>query len=104
VLAGWKIVDLPIVVPYTGEEEETVLAKFKVKLYRFRNEEWKERGVGILKFLKHNETDWIRIIMRAEKIGKIRLNHRVVKQDNICELKQHFNEKAWLWSADDYSE
>jgi hypothetical protein len=57
-----------------------------------------------MKFLKHNETHWTRIIMRAEKIGKIRLNHRVIRQNNLCSLKQHTTEKAWLWSADDYSE
>jgi hypothetical protein len=44
---------LPEVAVKTGEEDEIELHKFRTKLYRNRDNEWKERGVGDLKFLKH---------------------------------------------------
>jgi len=47
----YKLIDLPEVPKMTGEEEETVLGEFRCKLYRWRNKEWKERGLGDLKIL-----------------------------------------------------
>lgn len=59
-----KICDLPEIPVVTGEEDEEELAKFRSKIYRWRGE-WKERGVGELKFLKHKKTNLIRILVRA---------------------------------------
>jgi Ran-binding protein 1 len=70
----WKLVDLPEVAVRTGEEDEIELNKFRTKLYRMRDNEWKERGVGDLKFLKHKETGKIRIVMRQDKTLLIKLN------------------------------
>lgn len=49
----------------------------KAKLYRFDKEgnQWKERGVGTLKLLKHKESDKIRLVMRQNKTLKICANH-----------------------------
>ena len=40
----------------TGEEDETVIYCQRAKLYRYepQTKEWKERGVGDFKILKHN--------------------------------------------------
>jgi len=34
----------------TGEEDEETLTKFRTKLYRWNDSQWKERGAGDLKF------------------------------------------------------
>jgi len=46
----------------TGEEGEETLYSHRAKLYRFDTEtkEWKERGVGDIKILKHRETAKLR--------------------------------------------
>jgi len=46
-------VNLPEVAPLTGEEEEDEVTKFRAKLYRWKDGEWKERGLGDLRLLKH---------------------------------------------------
>ena len=53
------------------------LARSKCKLYRFDNEnnEWKERGIGIVKLLQHKENKKVRLLMRQDKTLKIRANH-----------------------------
>ena len=68
-------VSLPEMPVTTGEEEEDVVAKFRSKVYRWREKQWKERGIGELKFLRHQKTQRIRILMRQEKTLKIVANH-----------------------------
>lgn len=76
VLGDWKpTIELPEIQTVTGEEEDEEMTKFRVKLYRWRDAQWKERGVGDLKFLKHKTTNKIRVIMRADKTGKVVANH-----------------------------
>lgn len=59
----------------TGEESEEVLYKHRCKLFRFRDEQWKERGTGDVKLLKHREMGKVRVLMRQEKTLKITANH-----------------------------
>jgi hypothetical protein len=49
----------------------------KCKLYRFEaaGNEWKERGLGVVKLLQHKANKKIRLLMRQEKTLKIRANH-----------------------------
>lgn len=70
----YKLVDLPEVPKFTGEEDEEVLAEFRSKLYRWRNKEWKERGLGDLKVLKNKETQLIRLLMRQDNTKKVIAN------------------------------
>lgn len=44
----------------TGEEEEAVLYSHRAKLFRFADAEWKERGLGDVKILKHKQTAKLR--------------------------------------------
>lgn len=48
----------------------------KSKAYRFDDsaKEWKEKGVGPLKFLKHKESKKVRLLMRRDKTLKICAN------------------------------
>lgn len=63
--------------PSMRENSSPLLSDRRAKLYRFSPEEkeWKERGVGELKFLQHRDTKKIRILMRRDKILKICANH-----------------------------
>lgn len=44
----------------TGEEDEEVLYCHRAKLFRFADKEWKERGLGDIKILKHKDTGKLR--------------------------------------------
>ncbi len=44
--------------------------KLRAKLYRFREDMFKERGTGNIKMMRHKETKKVRVIMRQEKTLK----------------------------------
>lgn len=49
----------------------------RAKLFKFDRDarEWKERGTGDVKFLKHKESKKIRLVMRRDKTHKVCANH-----------------------------
>eukprot|EP01000_Liburna_glaciale_P002606 NODE_174_length_1465_cov_547.638418_g107_i0.p1 GENE.NODE_174_length_1465_cov_547.638418_g107_i0~~NODE_174_length_1465_cov_547.638418_g107_i0.p1 ORF type:complete len:456 (-),score=114.10 NODE_174_length_1465_cov_547.638418_g107_i0:97-1443(-) len=68
----------------TGEEDEELLWDCElVKLYRFVDSQWKERGKGSLKFLKHKNTGKIRLLMRQAVTLKICANHLIPADQTI---------------------
>ncbi|XP_019427271.1 PREDICTED: ran-binding protein 1 homolog a-like [Lupinus angustifolius] len=71
------IVRLEEVSVTTGEENEDTILDLKSKLYRFDKDgnQWKERGAGTVKFLKHKVTGKVRLLMRQSKTLKICANH-----------------------------
>lgn len=42
----------------------------RCKLYRMRDEQWKERGTGNCKLMRHKENKKVRFVMRQEKTLK----------------------------------
>ncbi|KAG6452625.1 hypothetical protein O3G_MSEX007721 [Manduca sexta] len=84
----------------TGEENEIELYGHRAKLYRFIAGEWKERGIGIVKILKHKETGKLRVVMRREQVLKICLNHAFTPEITYTPK----DEKTWLFAANDFSE
>merc|ERR1719424_1619256 len=54
-----------------GEGDEEELYSQRSKLYRFRDGEWKERGLGEAKLLKHKQSGKVRYMLRQEKTLKI---------------------------------
>ena len=48
----------------TGTEDEVCIFKERVKLFRFRDNQWKERGIGNAKLMRNDETKRIRFLMR----------------------------------------
>lgn len=70
---------MPEVKVETGEESDTPLATFRVKTYRFRNGEWKERGVGEAKFLKVHGSEKIRFVARNDKTLRVICNHYILR-------------------------
>ncbi|CAB3990987.1 RANBP2-like and GRIP domain-containing 2 isoform X2, partial [Paramuricea clavata] len=100
------IVSLPdIVEQKTGEEDETVVYTHRAKLYRYDSDtkQWKERGVGDIKILLHNETKRCRVVMRREQIHKLCANHYITAG---MELKENEgSDRSWVWSVDaDFSD
>uniref|UniRef100_A0A673AUW6 E3 SUMO-protein ligase RanBP2 n=1 Tax=Sphaeramia orbicularis TaxID=375764 RepID=A0A673AUW6_9TELE len=88
----------------TGEEDEQVLYSQRVKLFRFDSStsQWKERGVGILKFLKNNANGRLRVLMRREQVLKVCANHWITTTMNLKPLAG--SDKAWIWMANDFSD
>lgn len=88
----------------TGEEDEELLYSQRVKLFRFDADtsQWKERGVGVLKFLKNSSNGRLRILMRREQVLKVCANHWITTTMNLKPLSG--SDKAWMWLANDFSD
>jgi len=101
------IIFLPEVDVPTGEDDEEVMIKIRARLYRYAHEcdppEWKERGTGDIKILKHTLHNTARVVMRREKTMKLCLNHLI---QPWMQLKKNIgSEKAWVWKTQaDYAD
>ncbi|XP_050243970.1 ran-binding protein 1 homolog b-like [Quercus robur] len=98
------IVRLEEVAISTGEEEEEPILDLKAKLYRFDKDgkQWKERGAGTVKLLKHKESGKVRLVMRQSKTLKICANHLVIPTMTVQEHAG--NEKSCVWHATDFAD
>ncbi|XP_073702009.1 E3 SUMO-protein ligase RanBP2-like [Garra rufa] len=88
----------------TGEEEEEEMFCERAKLFRFDSEtkEWKERGIGSIKILKHKTSRKVRLLMRREQVLKICANHYITAD---MALKPNAgSDKSWVWYAMDYAD
>ncbi|OCF42784.1 ran-binding protein 1 [Kwoniella heveanensis CBS 569] len=89
----------------THEEDEEVLFKMRAKLFRFAKEslEWKERGTGDVRLLKHKQTKKIRLVMRRDKTLKVCANHIVTSDMKLS--PNVGSDRSWVWNvAADYAE
>ncbi|XP_042162379.1 E3 SUMO-protein ligase RanBP2-like [Oncorhynchus tshawytscha] len=88
----------------TGEEDEQAVYSQRVKLFRFDGDisQWKERGVGVLKFLKNATNGRLRVLMRREQVLKVCANHWITTTMNLKPLAG--SDKAWMWLANDFSD
>ncbi|ODV98209.1 hypothetical protein PACTADRAFT_73805 [Pachysolen tannophilus NRRL Y-2460] len=83
----------------TNEENEEVLLKVRAKLFKFAAEskEWKERGTGDVKFLKHKQTNKVRLLMRRDKTLKTCANHFISPE---YELKPNVgSDRSWVYTV-----
>lgn len=98
------LVKLQEVKVQTHEEDEDVLFKMRAKLFRFdrENTQWKERGTGDVKFLKHKENGKIRLLMRREKTLKVCANHYISPSIKLEENVG--NDRSWVWTVMDFAE
>lgn len=87
----------------TGEEEEEEMFCNRAKLYRFDTEtkEWKERGIGNVKILKHSTKGKVRLLMRREQVLKICANHYITA--DMLLKPNAGSDKSWVWNAIDYA-
>nr|XP_057928035.1 ran-specific GTPase-activating protein [Doryrhamphus excisus] len=95
------IVTLPEQDIKTLEEDEEEIFKMRAKLYRFASEndppEWKERGTGDVKLLKHKDKGTIRLLMRRDRTLKLCANHHILP---MMELKPNAgSDRAWVWNT-----
>ncbi|AES75354.1 putative PH domain-containing protein [Medicago truncatula] len=98
------IIQLHEVAVSTGEEDEEAILDLKAKLYRFDKvgNQWKERGAGTVKFLKHKVTGKVRLVMRQSKTLKICANHLILPKMTVQEHAG--NEKSCVWHAKDFAD
>ena len=71
----------------------------RAKLFRFDNgsKEWKERGTGVVRIMKHLETNQVRVLMRRDKTLKICANHYITPE---MELKPNVgSDRSWVWTT-----
>merc|ERR1712241_1181817 len=88
----------------TGEEEEEEVFKHRAKVYRYDTEtkQWKERGVGDMKILKHQNRGTFRVLLRRDQTLKVACNHMI---NEVMELKpMATSETALVWSAIDFAD
>ncbi|XP_038870195.1 E3 SUMO-protein ligase RanBP2-like [Salvelinus namaycush] len=88
----------------TGEEEEEEMFCNRAKLFRFDAEtkEWRERGIGLVKILKHNRSGKVRLLMRREQVLKICANHYITP--DMLLKPNAGSDKSWVWNAVDYAD
>ncbi len=101
---NWKIVDLPQVTIETGEKDEEEIFKARAKLYRWREEQWKERGVGDFRIIRNKVSGKYRAVLRQDQTLKIRCLFYIHGQ-GLCVLqKLKTAEKSLFWTCADFSE
>ncbi|KNC51291.1 ran-specific GTPase-activating protein [Thecamonas trahens ATCC 50062] len=83
----------------THEEDEDIALELRARLYRMDDEaeEWKERGTGTVKLLKHKETGKVRILMRRDKTLKICANHFITADMKL--VSNPSSDKVWMWKT-----
>jgi Ran-binding protein 1 len=98
------VVKLTEFVEAAAEEDEAELLKVRCKLYRFDKDgaEWKERGLGDLRILRHKKRGVIRVLMRRDKTHKVCANHYIVPGMELTENVG--SDKSWVYSANDFAD
>ncbi|KAL9618425.1 MAG: hypothetical protein Q9160_006866 [Pyrenula sp. 1 TL-2023] len=83
----------------TNEEAEEQTFKMRAKLFKFDREtrEWKERGTGDVRLLKHKENHKTRLVMRRDKTLKVCANHYVVPDMKLS--PNVGSDRSWVWNA-----
>ncbi|PYH44591.1 Ran GTPase-binding protein YRB1 [Aspergillus saccharolyticus JOP 1030-1] len=83
----------------TNEELEEQVFKMRAKLFRFDREskEWKERGTGDVRLLKHKENQKTRLVMRRDKTLKVCANHYIVPDMTLS--ANVGSDRSWVWNA-----
>ncbi|NXG03116.1 RBP2 ligase, partial [Sakesphorus luctuosus] len=88
----------------TGEEDEEEFFCNRAKLFRFdaESKEWKERGIGNVKILKHKVTGKFRLLMRRDQVLKICANHYINTEMKLT--PNATSDKSLVWHAVDYAD
>jgi len=83
----------------TNEEAEEQTFKMRAKLFKFDRDsrEWKERGTGDVRLLKHRENGKTRLVMRRDKTLKVCANHYIVPDMKLS--PNVGSDRSWVWNA-----
>eukprot|EP01120_Amphizonella_sp_Union-15-10_P007766 TRINITY_DN2664_c0_g1_i1.p1 TRINITY_DN2664_c0_g1~~TRINITY_DN2664_c0_g1_i1.p1 ORF type:complete len:217 (-),score=60.12 TRINITY_DN2664_c0_g1_i1:138-788(-) len=100
VVTGGQTYTLKEVENKTLEEQEDIEFKTRAKLFRFDKSEndWKERGTGEVKILKHKvNKKKIRVLMRRDKTLKICANHYI---NTVMKLEPNIgSDRSWVYTC-----
>lgn len=99
-----KIDGLKDIVVVKGTEDEVCLFKHRAKLFRFRDSQWKERGIGFAKLMRNDTTKKIRFVMRQEKTHKACGNFIVTESPSCDLLPMGTNDKQYCWPCLDFTD
>lgn len=80
-----------------------VLTDAVLTVHRFTDGEYKERGLGDVKILRHTTSGKLRLLLRREKIHKLACNHMISADMNLRPMDSASG-KAWIWYAVDFAE
>ena len=82
------------------DDADTLFCR-RCKLYRFTDErQWKDRGVGELKIMKHRVTGKVKLIMRRDQIFKLCCNHSLTSDMKLTVMAHSEKACSWFTSAD----
>ncbi|GAA5899000.1 Ran-binding domain-containing protein [Sporobolomyces salmoneus] len=83
----------------THEEDEDSLFKMRAKLFRFvaDSSEWKERGTGDVRLLKHKESKKVRLVMRRDKTLKVCANHYITS--DMALSPNVGSDRSWVYNV-----
>lgn len=83
----------------TNEEAEDQTFKIRAKLFKFDRDtrEWKERGTGDVRLLKHKENQKTRLVMRRDKTLKVCANHYVIPGMKLS--PNVGSDRSWVWNV-----
>lgn len=83
----------------TNEEFEEQTFKMRAKLFKFIREssEWKERGTGDVRLLKHKDSGKVRLVMRRDKTLKVCANHYIMHDMKLS--PNVGSDRSWVWNA-----
>jgi len=83
----------------TNEESEEQAFKMRAKLFKFDRDtrEWKERGTGDVRLLKHKENGKTRLVMRRDKTLKVCANHYIVPDMKLS--PNVGSDRSWVWNT-----
>ena len=81
----------------TGEEQENVMFYERTKMLRF-DSQWKDRGVGEIKILKHKDSGLFRLVMRCDRTRKLCANHGLISGMQIKPMSGN-NKRAYVWKT-----
>ncbi|KAL4232099.1 E3 SUMO-protein ligase RanBP2 [Mactra antiquata] len=99
------VVPLPELIDVkTGEEDEIPVFSNRAKLFRFDKDsnQWKEKGIGDMKILKHKEMNKYRLLLRREQVHKLACNHLLTSDIKMTRMAT--SETSWCWIAQDYAD
>lgn len=86
-------------------KEEALTYRQHVQLFRWRQEEWKERGAGEAMLLKNKETGFTRFLMWQDGTYKTIANFNIIESLSQCRLRMHEGDPKTLeWSCQDHSD
>ncbi|KAG0642893.1 hypothetical protein HOY80DRAFT_1101974 [Tuber brumale] len=93
------VVSLEKVEVKSNEESEEDIFKMRAKLFKFDKDsrEWKERGTGDVKLLKHRENGKTRLVMRRDKTHKVCANHYIVPDMKLS--PNVGSDRSWVWNT-----